>query len=235
MRRWALGALGNADDRSLATLNIRIDHLRDRARRLVILPGDVHQAGRVAVVRGRSITSEWKNRLHWRVDPSSSSPLTAGCVASRATLTLLDAARRAVRFRPATAARRGHAVCELLGLTLDLRGASSCALPADRRFLGSPVLDSLHGGATAGLLECTATLARVAQAAPGRAAYDRLQHRFPAERQVQPAFAHAGAEVRPAHRQRSVDAWQTDRARPIGAGTATFCWPKRRHRGRGSR
>ena len=73
---------------------------------------------------------------------------------------LLDAARRARETGQPQLLVEAIPFASYLGLTLELRGDELvCTLPADRRFLGNPVLDSLHGGATAGLLECAATLA----------------------------------------------------------------------------
>ena len=112
-----------------------------------------------------------------------------------------------------------------LGLTLELRGDELvCTLPADRRFLGNPVLDSLHGGVTAGLLECTATLAllwhKPREVVPRTIDFSID---FLLSGKMQPVFAHArllkfGRRIANVH----VDAWQTDRARPIGAGHGNF-------------
>jgi uncharacterized protein (TIGR00369 family) len=112
-----------------------------------------------------------------------------------------------------------------LGLTLEMRGDELlCTLPADRRFLGNPVLNSLHGGATAGLIECTATLALLwhgsSKVVPH--AID-FSIDFLVSGKLEPVFAHArllkfGRRVANVH----VDAWQADRQRPIGAGRGNF-------------
>ena len=138
---------------------------------------------------------------------------------------LLDAARRARETGQPQLLVEAIPFASYLGLTLELRGDELvCTLPADRRFLGNPVLDSLHGGATAGLLECTATLAllwhKPREVVPRTIDFSID---FLLSGKMQPVYAHArllkfGRRIANVH----VDAWQTDRARPIGAGHGNF-------------
>jgi uncharacterized protein (TIGR00369 family) len=112
-----------------------------------------------------------------------------------------------------------------LGLQLELRDDELiCTLPADRRFLGNPVLNSLHGGATAGLVECAATLAilwRSQRAATPRSIDFTID--FLSSGKLEPVQAHArllklGRRVASVH----VTGWQNDRDRPIVAGHGNF-------------
>jgi uncharacterized protein (TIGR00369 family) len=99
-----------------------------------------------------------------------------------------------------------------------------CRLPADRRFLGNPVLNSLHGGSTAGLVECAATLA-ILWHSP-RAVVPRsidFTIDFLSSGKLEPVHAHArllklGRRVASVH----VTGWQYDRERPIVAGHGNF-------------
>jgi uncharacterized protein (TIGR00369 family) len=112
-----------------------------------------------------------------------------------------------------------------LGLRLELRGDELYGLmPASRHLLGNPVLDSLHGGATAGLLECTAVLALLWQS---RCAVVPRPLEFTVDfltsGKLETVTAHArilkfGRRVANVH----VEAWQGDRTRPIGAGHGNF-------------
>jgi len=114
---------------------------------------------------------------------------------------------------------------QFLGLELEIReGELLCVLPADRRFLGNPVLNSLHGGATAGLVECAAILAilwRAPRAVVPRSIDFTID--FLSSGKPEPLLAHArllkfGRRVASVH----VTAWQANRDRPIGAGHGNF-------------
>jgi uncharacterized protein (TIGR00369 family) len=114
---------------------------------------------------------------------------------------------------------------QFLGLEVSLHeGELRCVLPADRRFLGNPVLNSLHGGATAGLVECAATLAILWRAprAVGPRPID-FTIDFLSSGRLEPLTAHArllkfGRRVASVH----VIAWQADRERPIAAAHGNF-------------
>ena len=113
----------------------------------------------------------------------------------------------------------------LIGLRLELHGDELIGvMPADRRLLGNPVLDSLHGGATAGIIECTAKLALLWRGA-AKVVPRPLEFTvdFLTSGKLEPVYAHArilkfGRRVAKVH----VDAWQADRNRPIGAGHGNF-------------
>jgi uncharacterized protein (TIGR00369 family) len=140
-------------------------------------------------------------------------------------MTLLAAARRSRELNRPELLVGAMPFARYLGLTLEVRGDELlCTLPADRRFLGNPVLNSLHGGATAGLIECTATLALLWQG-PREVLPRAIDFSidFLLSGKLEPVLAHArllkfGRRIANVH----VDAWQADRQRPIGAGHGNF-------------
>jgi uncharacterized protein (TIGR00369 family) len=140
-------------------------------------------------------------------------------------VSLLAAARRARELNRPALLVEAMPFARYLGLELELRdGELLCTLPADERFLGNPVLGSLHGGVTAGLIECTATLALLwhhPRDVVPRAIDFSID--FLSSGKLEPVFAHArllkfGRRIANVH----VDAWQADRLRPIGAGHGNF-------------
>ena len=75
-------------------------------------------------------------------------------------MTLLETAQRARESRNPQLLADAVPFARVLGLQLELRDDELIGvMPADRRLLGNPVLESLHGGATAGIIECVAGLA----------------------------------------------------------------------------
>jgi len=140
-------------------------------------------------------------------------------------VTLLETAQRARESRNPQLLAAAVPFARVLGLQLELRDDELIGvMPADRRLLGNPVLESLHGGATAGIIECVAGLALLWRASltvvprPLEFTVD-----FLTSGKLAPVYAHArilklGRRVANVH----VEAWQSDRARPIGAGHGNF-------------
>lgn len=140
-------------------------------------------------------------------------------------MSLIDTARRARESRDPQLLAAAVPLARIIGLRLELRGDELIGvMPAERKLLGNPVLDSLHGGATAGILECTARLALLwrgtAEALPRPLEFTID---FLTSGKLEPVYAHArilklGRRVANV----SVEAWQADRGRPIAAGHGNF-------------
>jgi len=140
-------------------------------------------------------------------------------------MTLLEAAQRAREARDPQLLVDAVPFARFLGLRLELRDDELIGvMPANRRLLGNPVLDSLHGGATAGIIECVAGLSLLWRA-PLKVVPRPLDFAvdFLTSGKLEPVHAQArilklGRRVANVH----VEAWQSDRARPIGAGHGNF-------------
>ena len=140
-------------------------------------------------------------------------------------MTLLETARHARDTVNPQLLADAVPFARLIGLRLELRGDELIGvMPANRRLLGNPVLESLHGGATAGILECVASLALLWRA-PLHVVPRPLEFTvdFLTSGKLEPVHAHArilklGRRVANVH----VEAWQSDRSRPIGAGHGNY-------------
>jgi len=100
----------------------------------------------------------------------------------------------------------------------------TCVLPAERRFVGNPLLPALHGGVVAGLMESAAILQLLATADIAHApklidiAVDYLRPARVAETFARATVTRQGRRVANV----GVEAWQDDRARPVAAARVHF-------------
>ena len=112
-----------------------------------------------------------------------------------------------------------------LGLTeREQDGAVIVTLPFAEALIGNPVLPALHGGATAALLEITATV-QVAATWPGARLPKPINVSVAYLRSGRPQDVHARARIGKAGRRVAyvlAEAWQDDPANPIASLTAHF-------------
>lgn len=112
-----------------------------------------------------------------------------------------------------------------LGLTeREQDGAVIVTLPFAEALIGNPVLPALHGGATAALLEITATV-QVAATWPGTRLPKPINVSVAYLRSGRPQDVHARARIGKAGRRVAyvlAEAWQDDPANPIATLTAHF-------------
>jgi uncharacterized protein (TIGR00369 family) len=103
-------------------------------------------------------------------------------------------------------------------------GGLLCVLPAERRFVGNPLLPALHGGVVAGLMEAAAILQLLASADIAHVpkliniAVDYLRPARLAETFAQATVTREGRRVADV----GVEAWQDDRSRPVAAARVHF-------------
>lgn len=106
-------------------------------------------------------------------------------------------------------------------------GVVTVTLPFADALIGNPLLPALHGGATAALLEITATV-QVAATWPGPRLPKPINVSVAYLRSGRPQDVHARARIGKAGRRVAfvlAEAWQDDPASPIAALTAHFLLP----------
>ena len=112
-----------------------------------------------------------------------------------------------------------------LGVRVEIRGEEfGCTLPFRPEFIGNPQLPALHGGVTAGFLECAAVLYLMWNADMS-AIPKTIDFSIDFLRSGQPRNTYATVHVvKPGRRVAAVrvEAWQENPAKPIAAAHCNF-------------
>jgi uncharacterized protein (TIGR00369 family) len=140
-------------------------------------------------------------------------------------MSLAEALRAAKRSADPQLMLRALPFAQFLDLRIEARGERlTCIMPGQDRLVGNRHLGALHGGATAGFIECAAILFLLwrtdREVLPGTIDFsvDFVRSAKVLETHAEPRLIKLGARIANVH----VTAWQTQRERLVATGRGHF-------------